>query len=94
MPRLRPNALQKRNEIISAWQGHYGLTDEQAAKMIGFSLSTLKQRRQQGNWRLEEIHRAIRAFHIPAPDALELLTVGCLPMEQFMDKEKRKRYGN
>jgi hypothetical protein len=94
MPRLRPDAPQRRGEIITNWQRHHNVPDPMAAKMIGMSLTTFKRRRKLGDWAIDELHRAIRAFHIPAQDALDLLTVGCYPMEQFMEKEKRKKYGN
>lgn len=93
MPRLRPNAAERRREILGAWQRHYRFTDEEAAKVLGISLATLKRRRKKGDWSVMELHLAIRAFHIPPIEALELLTVGCYPMEQFTEKEKRKKYG-
>lgn len=94
MPRLRPDANKRRAEIISAWQRHYGITHVQAAEMLGMSANCYYSRKRRGGWTLEEMHIAIRAFHIPPPDALELLTVGCYPMEKYLDMEKRKKYGN
>lgn len=95
MPRLRPDAHRRRVDIISAWQRHYGITHVQAAEMLGMSANCYYSRKRRGGWTLEEMHIAIRAFHIPPPDAaLELLTVGCYPMEKYLDMEKRKKYGN
>ena len=93
MPRLRPNAVQRRAEIIGAWQRHAGIPDDRAAKLLGLGRTTYRDRKLNGSWKLEELHKAIRAFHIPQIEALELLTVGCYPMEQFTEKEKRKKYG-
>lgn len=94
MPRLRPDARQRRRDILDAWQRYHKIEDEDAAAMMGISIATLKRRRKTGEWSLDEMHRAIRAFHIPAMDALDLLTVGCYPMEIYVEKEKRKKYGN
>lgn len=94
MPKLKPDAHRKRVEIIAAWQRHYGITNEDAAAMIGIGTTAYYNRRLHGGWTLEEMHRAIRAFHIPPDEALELLTVGCYPMEKYLDMEKRKKYGN
>ena len=93
MPRRRVNAPQRRRDIIGGWQRHYDIPDETAAKMLGLGRTAFYERKKRDNWRLEELHLAIRAFHIPAEEALEILTVGCYPLEQFMEKEKRKKYG-
>ena len=94
MPRLRPDAHKKRVDIITAWQRHCGITNDTAAEMLGIGRATYYSRMRHGGWSLEELHRAIRAFHIPPDQALELLTVGCYPMEKYLDMEKRKNYGN
>lgn len=95
MPRLKPSSAQKREDIISSWQRYYNIPDEKAAKMLGLGRTTYRDRKSSGNWKIEELHLAIRAFHIPPEDALVLVTVGCYPMEQFLDREKRRRkHGN
>ena len=93
MPRLKVNGPQRRREIIGEWQRHYNIPDERAAKMLGMGRTAFYDRKKNDNWKLEELHLAIRAFRIPPLDAFELLTAGCYPMEQVLEKEKRKRYG-
>lgn len=93
MPKLKPSASQRRCEIIGEWQRHYDIPDERAAKMLGLGRTAFYDRKKNDNWKLNELHRAIRAFRIPPAEAFELLTAGCYPMEQVLEKEKRKRYG-
>ena len=95
MPKLKPSAGKRRGEIIGAWQRYYAITDDRAAPMLGMSIATMHRRRKAGDWSIDELHRAIRAFKIPPSEAMELLTVGCIPMENFLEKTKRRdRYGN
>lgn len=93
MPKLKASAQQRRKEIIGEWQRYHDIPDAKAARMLGLGRTAFYDRKRSGNWSIEELHLAIRAFHIPPADALDLLTVGCYPMEQFMEKEKRKKYG-
>ena len=94
MPRLKSSPQVKRGEIIDAWKRYHDIADEKAATILGMSLTTLKRRRVRGDWEIEELHRAIRGFKIPPEDALTLLTVGCLPLESHLEKERRKKHGN
>ena len=94
MPKLKPSAQEKRGRIIGAWQRYYNLSDERAAAMLGVSKTTLKRRMKVGDWSIDELHRAIRGFHIPPFEAMELLTVGCIPMENYLEREKRKLTAN
>ena len=94
MPKLKPDAAQRRKEIVGAWQRYCNIPDERAAKLLGLSRAVYYDRKKLGNWKIEELHKAIRAFHIPPADALDLLTVGCYPMEQFMERERKRKHGN
>ena len=90
MPKLKPSAEKKRCEIIGAWQRYHDIPDERAATMLGMSVATMYRRKRLGDWSIDELHRAIRAFKIPPVEALDLLTAGCIPMENFLEKEKRR----
>ena len=91
MPKLKPSATEKRGEIIFAWKRFYNYSDEKAATLLGMSTSTLQNRRRKGGWSIEELHKAITAFKIPPMEALEMLTLGCYPMESYMEKERNRR---
>ena len=60
MPKLRAWPDQRRGEIITAWQKHMGYSDDGAAKALRMSRSTLYHRRQNGGWKIQELHAAIR----------------------------------
>ena len=91
MPKLRMGPEEKRSEILTAWQRYAGYSDDGAAKALQISRSTLYHRRKNGDWKLRELHLAIRMFRIPPDDALSLLTMGCRPMEDHMERMKRRQ---
>lgn len=93
MGRVKKSVPQRRSEIISAWQRHWDYSDHRAAEVLHISTSTLMRRKRDGDWSLEELHNAIMAFKIPPNDALDLLTIGCMSMESFVEKERRRKNG-
>lgn len=91
MPKLKPTPTQKRSEIIDSWRRHFNIDDGRASLILGMSRTTLQRRRRVGDWSIDELHRAIRGFNIPPEDALKVLTIGCLPMEEYMERENRRK---
>lgn len=90
MPKMKPGPDQRRSEILSAWQRYMDYSDERAARTLGITRSTLYRRMKNGDWKLSELHRAIRMFRIPPEDALEMLAAGCVPLERHMERLKKR----
>lgn len=90
MPKLKLTPDRERSEIIARWKRHWDIPDEKAAACLGMSTRTLARRIANGDWSIQELHRAIFAFRIPDEDALRLLVIGCPGLEKKMDAARKK----
>ena len=90
MPKLKLTPDRERSEIIARWKRHWDIPDEKAAACLGISPRTLARRLSNGDWSIQELHRALFAFHIPPEDALQLLTIGCPSLEKRIEAARKK----